>query len=165
MTEHTIKTTADRQSVAEEILSLPDGQKWLVKILKFDEAKTAAQNRCMWMWNREIGAYYGYTEDEMHEYFKERYLIRIKMETSDNFVALVEMLNEHDPESERYKKVARAIAAEITTTNLRSKPTAMYLTRIKFFAIHENIPITIPKKDEHDWLLGITRKRPKRLTI
>jgi hypothetical protein len=158
--EFTVETFTDKLKVMETVENLPDG-KWLVKVVPFDEARSAAQNRLLWKWNKEIGDYYGYTKDEMHEYFKERYLIRIKMETSENFVALANAINTYPKESDEYKQAAKALAAEITTRSLRVKQMFLYLARIKTFALHEGIPITIPKQDELDWLLGMKRNRPK----
>lgn len=163
--EYTISSPSDRIEVLRVIEELPEDDKWTVKVLKFDEAKTAAQNRLLWKWNTEIGDHYGYTPEEMHEYFKERYLINIKLQMCDYFGVLVEAVNLFEKGTEKYVSAAKALAKEITTRNLKSKPMAAYLTRIKFYAIHEQIPITIPKKDVNDWLLGLTRKRPKVIEI
>lgn len=79
-TEYTITSPPDRIEVLKVIEELPEDERWTVKILKFDDNKTGHQNRTLWMWNTEIGEYYGWTPEDMHEYFKERYLINIKLE-------------------------------------------------------------------------------------
>jgi hypothetical protein len=162
--ELTIDSPADRIEVLKAIEELPEEEKWTVKISPFDDNRSGGQRRLNWLWNTEIGSYYGYTPEEMHEYFKKRYLINIKAK-DDDFLAIVRAVNTYDPESEEYQKAATALAREITTTNLRWKPMSEFLSRIKQFALHEGIPITIPKQDELDWLLGIKRNKPKKTEI
>lgn len=158
--EYTITSPSDRIEVLKVIEELPEDERWTVKVSKFDDSRSGGQRRLNWLWNTEIGNYYGWSPERVHEYFKERYLINIK-KRDDNFLALVRAINLIDRDSEEYEKAARAIAREITTTNLKWRENSEFLTRIKNFALHEGIPITIPKQDELDWLLGVRRNKPK----
>ncbi len=160
-TEYTITSPSDRIDVLKVIEELAEDERWTVKVSKFDEAKTAAQNRLLWKWNTEIGAHYGYTPEEMHEYFKERYLINIKLQMCDYFGVLVEAVNLFEKGTEKYVSAAKALAKEITTRNLRAKQMSAYLSRLKTFAMHEGVPITIPRQEEEEWLLGVRRNKPK----
>lgn len=160
-TEYTITSPSDRIEILKVIEELPEDERWTVKVSKFSGAKTAAQNRLMWKWNTEIGAHYGYTPEEMHEYFKGRYLINIKLQMCGSFGVLVEAVNLFEKGTEKYEKAAKALAAEITTRNLKSEPMSAYLSRLKTFALHEGVPITIPRQEEEEWLLGIRRNKPK----
>lgn len=63
----------DREAVLSSIASLPDGS-YEVTITRRRTTRSISSNRLYWLWLDEIRKYTGYEREELHEYFKRKFL-------------------------------------------------------------------------------------------
>lgn len=63
-----------RQNAIRELQELDISKPMQVDIKPYKKSRTNAQNNLMWMWYPPIAEYTGYTEEELHEIFKEEFI-------------------------------------------------------------------------------------------
>jgi hypothetical protein len=71
-----VSNKTDREELVRRINALDLKKKFIAEIKVWRKVRTVPQNRLYWMWLRCITkeGESGYTEEELHEYFKKRYL-------------------------------------------------------------------------------------------
>jgi hypothetical protein len=159
MSEHEISTQRDRQAVADEILSLPDG-KWTIKIYPWAQSKTTKQNRLLWKWNTEIANHLGWTKEDVHEFLKEKFLLNILYEVDTGFARMADSIRKVKEYSrDDYNFIRSQVIAMVSTTRCKAPWMAHYLTAIKIFCFHEGIPITLPPDKEMKALCEIPEEQ------
>lgn len=159
MTEHTITTAEERQSVAEEILSLPDGR-WTVKIWPWKQKKTSAQRRTNWQWNTDIAGQTGQTKKEVHEMLKERFLWKIFYRDDPGYARAVDSVirvRKHDIHDAAYLR--KYILDNTHAEDCDVDQMAEFLTDIKRFAHEEELYIRIPRDKEWEWISEISEEK------
>lgn len=77
--KYTIATEKDRQWAQDFIAGLSiEGKKWELTIEPYRKRRTRSQNALYWAWVDEIARYVsehtGYEKEDVHEYFKGRWL-------------------------------------------------------------------------------------------
>ncbi len=111
-----------KQNAIDHISKLPEGDKWEVVIQEYKKKRTLAQNRLMFMWLPFLAEHFEYTVDQMHEELKYAF---IGEEAWTN-----------------RKGVSRV--RPISTTTLKVKEMAEYLTKIEVLANANDIKLPIP---------------------
>lgn len=115
-----------RQNAINHILKLPEGDKWEVVIREYKKKRTISQNNLMWMWLPYLADHFGYTVDQMHEELKYAF---IGEEAWTN-----------------RKGISRV--RPISTTTLKVKEMAEYLTKIEVLAGSFDIKLPTPHDRE-----------------
>lgn len=131
MKTHTIIDGATASKAREAIGNLDLSRPWVVTIKQFRPKRTIQQNKLMWMWINEVAGYVadytGYTEREIHAFFKEQFLKPKLIEINGRF------------------------AQERTTTELEIPEMVEYLNRIHAWATTElGMTLTLPKEQRHE---------------
>lgn len=152
-TELTITTKKTMELVIDTIRQLPDG-KWTVKIFPWVQDRTTAQNRLMWKWLGEIGEHFGWEADEAHEFFKEKFLLRIRYRDDPEFARMADVIAKMKRGDDK-TFVRQWVIKEVSTTKFNAKQMAEYLNKMKRFAHENEANITIPPDRELKWLCGI----------
>lgn len=156
-TERTITTEASKELVINELRQLPEG-KWTVKIYPWAQKRTTALNRLMWMWLTEIGEAYKMDAEEMHAYFKEKYLLNILYRDDPSFARMSDAIkNVKGHSRDDYHLIKKQVTDLVSTTGLSVKQMVEYLNKIKMFAHHEGVNITIPPDKEWEFMCGIKK--------
>ena len=114
----------NKQDAINYILSLPDDGKHEVVVQEYKKKRSLAQNRLYWSWLPFLAKHFGYSDDEMHEELKYAF---IGEEAWTN-----------------RKGVVRS--RPLSTTTLKTKEMAEYLTKIEVLA--DSNDITLPKPYE-----------------
>lgn len=120
-----------RSNCIDEISKIDITKPIEVTIKPYKKNRTNSQNALMWMWLLDIAAHFGYTEDELHEVLKVRFL-GVERKTVGN-IDLVQ---------------------PISTTTLSTKQMAEYLLKIEALAESNNIALRRPD----DYMLAIYGK-------
>lgn len=149
-----IESLSDISKAIEMVKKLPLSPKHTITIRPGGRVRSIEQNRLLWKWNAEIGEQHlGYTAEEIHEEFKKMFLVRIFYRDDDEYAALGELVR--DGKNHMCYEVARKQLIRMTsTTKCSTKQMAEYLGKIKQFALSNDIPITIPKDKDLEWLLS-----------
>lgn len=159
--ERTITTKASKELVIDEIRQLPKG-KWTVEIFPWAQKRTTALNRLMWMWLTEIGKKYGWTKEDAHTYFKERYLLNILYREDPSFARMSDAIkNVKDDSPDDYHLIRKQVIDLVSTADLKVNQMLEYLDNIKMFAHHEGVNITIPPDKEWEFMCGIKKGKVK----
>ena len=95
-----------------------------ISIKQYKPNRSAAQNRIYWRWIQIISDDLGYTKDELHA------VLAVK------FLGVVDI-----------SCMGESITQPVSTTSLKVKEMADYLTRIEVFAASE-LGIVLPNKDD-----------------
>lgn len=157
--ERTITTESSKELVIDEIRQLPEGR-WTVKIYPWAQKRTTALNRLMWMWLTEIGDHYGLISEEAHAYFKERYLLNIMYRDDPSFARMSDAIkNVKDNSPDDYHLIRKQVIDLVSTTKLNVDQMLEYLGKIKIFAHHEGINITIPPDKEWEFMCGVKKRK------
>jgi hypothetical protein len=107
---------------------------WSVDIKKYKPNRSLAANRLYWRWIQIISDDLGYTKDELHA------VLAVK------FLGVVDI-----------SCMGENITQPVSTTSLKVKEMADYLTRIEVFASSE-LGIVLPNKDDEYYeAMGIRR--------
>jgi hypothetical protein len=110
-----------RRNAINELQGLDISKLIEVTIKPHKKNRSNSQNNLMWMWLPDIARHFGYTEDELHELLKVRFL-GIEEKIVDG----------------------RTLIQPISTTKLTTKQMAEYLTKIEILARANNIRLKIP---------------------
>jgi hypothetical protein len=165
MTEITIKTPKDRARAVEEINSLPEDKRWLVKITDWTGQRTAAQNKLLWKWNTEVGEHYGDTKRDAHLMLKELFLCHIFIRDDPGYAAMAAAIKKVKGEDfESYLALKKKVLELTSTTDCNPAQMVEYLTSIKLWCFHQKIKITIPKDEEFEWMCHVPKKKQKNKT-
>lgn len=137
---------------AKEILDrLPLEPLHEVVIKEHKVNRSLAQNALMWKWLGLIGPDLGYTKDEAHEVYKEKFLINIFLATPDKHQAVSEMwLSIRQLHKEGQGQIARSLernlAQLVSTTEASVAEMREYLTDIDHHAA--SLDIRLPRPEE-----------------
>lgn len=119
-----VVTAADKDTVREYLDKMPEGKRYDVSIVLHREKRTVDQNRLMWLWLACISAETGTDKDDLHRFFKQKYL-------------------GFDTKTIMGKKVYE----ERSTTALDTAQFKQYLDRIQIFANAE-LGIILPNPED-----------------
>lgn len=64
----------DKRAVMAYLDRLPEGKTYNVTIVRHRERRTVDQNRLLWLWVNCISDETGQDKDDLHEYFKQKFL-------------------------------------------------------------------------------------------
>lgn len=64
----------DKRAVMAYLDRLPEGKTYNVTIVRHRERRTMDQNRLLWLWVNCISDETGQDKDDLHEYFKQKFL-------------------------------------------------------------------------------------------
>lgn len=64
----------DKRAVMAYLDKLPEGKTYNVTIVRHRERRTMDQNRLLWLWVNCISDETGQDKDDLHEYFKQKFL-------------------------------------------------------------------------------------------
>lgn len=113
-----------KQEAINYILGL-EGNKWEVVIQEHKRKRSLSQNRLMWMWIPYLAKNFGYSDDEMHEELKYAFI---------------------GEQSYTNRKGIKRVRPK-STTDLKTKEMAEYLTKIEILANNHDVILPIP----HDY--------------
>jgi hypothetical protein len=156
MDEYTITDKPSMEAAIKAIKGLDFAKKYLVKIYKWSQVRTTAQNRLLWKWYTEIGKDRGWTKEAVHEYYKEKFLIKIYYRDDPGYARMADAINDakkHDRVS--WIDLRDQVIKLTSTRGATANQMAEFLTSIKMDAYHEGIKITIPPDTEFKWLCDI----------
>ena len=121
--------------------------KQLVTTQKFKLDRSAEQNALMWKWLTVIGNELGNTKDEMHEIYKEKYLISIFVRDDPGYAAMAAAIKQLRYQSNTdYQDIRKQVIKMTSTTKCNVKQMREYLTDIKQHASSElNITLPLPE--------------------
>lgn len=111
-----------KQDSINYILTLPDDGKFEVVIKEYKKKRSLAQNRLYWMWIPYLAKHFGYTDDEMHDELKYAFI-------GENVYTNRKGVQRTKPKS---------------TTKLKTKEMAEYLTKIEVLAVSNDVILPMP---------------------
>lgn len=123
-----VSNIGSRRAAVAYIEQLPDGKPFEVSITRKRERRTLDQNRLYWLWLGAISAECGHTPDELHAYFKAKYLARKSVAVFGEQAVL-----------------------DVTTRDLTKEQMTAYLERVQAFAASE---LAIPLPNPEDVYFG-----------
>lgn len=125
----------DRGRIIKYLMAINIDKPLEVSVKPYKPNRSAAQNRIYWKWIQIISDDLGYTKDELHA------VLAVK------FLGVVDI-----------SCMGESITQPVSTTSLKVKEMADYLTRIEVFAASE-LGIVLPNRDdEYFEALGIKRR-------
>ena len=119
-----INTFSDKQRVKDFIDALPD-KRYEISINVHRDKRSYPQNRLMWLWYTCIADETGEDSEELHKFFKEKFLKR-----------------------EHFKVFGEVLEDTISTTSLNTQEFKEYLDNIQRFASSE-LGIILPLPTDH----------------
>ena len=111
-----------KQDSINYILTLPDDGKFEVVIKEYKKKRSLAQNRLYWMWIPYLAKHFGYTDDEMHDELKYAFI-------GEDVYTNRKGVQRTKPKS---------------TTKLKTKEMAEYLTKIEVLAVSNDVILPMP---------------------
>lgn len=103
-----------------------------VNIKPYKKNRTNSQNSVLWMWYKPLGNHLGYTSEQLHEVLKIRFL-GIDEKTIDGELIRI-------PKS---------------TTKLKTKEMAEFLTKVEILA--RSLNVTLPYPDDYKYAMFLER--------
>ena len=126
-----------------------------IEINEYSKNRTVAQNKLYWKWLTAISEHTGHTKDEMHEIYKERFLVKIFERDNTEYAEMIQTLRklykEHPEDSIMlFKHVTRLTS----TTQANVKQFTEYLRDIEQDCFSNQIPLPMPD-DEYKLAMGV----------
>lgn len=118
-----------RRENCKEFIDKLDNKTYEVHIKEHKKNRTKSQNDTYWMWLADIASHFGYTEEELHETLKVRFL------GVDEYI--VDGVTLRKPKS---------------TTKLKTKEMAEYMLKVEMLARQNDIRLRIP--DDYKYAMG-----------
>ena len=124
--------------------------KTLVVVKNVEESLSEAQRGLYWVWVGVIAADLGNTKDEQHQYFKERYLLKIYINDPENhpeFVGVAEnmrIIKERCPE--QYAANRALVLAGVSTLDATKENMAELLKEVENMARSNQIRLPAPPR-------------------
>ncbi len=98
--------------------------------------RSAEQNSLMWLWLTEIGNATGHSKDEMHRFYKEKFLISIFVRDDPDYAEMAAAIKAVKAVGARQHKALRDQVIELTsTTKCSVGQMKEYLNEIKRHAV------------------------------
>jgi len=119
--DFTILTKTDKESVKSYIDLIPVGSRYDISIIKYRHKRSLSQNSLYRLWLKCISAETGNDVDDLHDYFKRRFLSNS-----------VEIFGEE-------------CDFGISTTKLNTVEFTAFLDKVQRFAANEGIPLPNPE--------------------
>lgn len=69
-----VEKARDKQAVVAYLDRLPEGKAYDVTVVRHRERRSVDQNRLLWLWIKCISDETGQDKDDLHEYFKQKFL-------------------------------------------------------------------------------------------
>ena len=69
-----VEKARDKQAVMAYLDRLPEGKAYDVTVVRHRERRSVDQNRLLWLWIKCISDETGQDKDDLHEYFKQKFL-------------------------------------------------------------------------------------------
>ena len=69
-----VEKARDKQAVVAYLDRLPEGKAYDVTVVRHRERRSVDQNRLLWLWIQCISDETGQDKDDLHEYFKQKFL-------------------------------------------------------------------------------------------
>lgn len=144
-----IKTEEIRMRALVAIESLPLEQVHEVLIRPYHKDRSAAQNSLYWKWMTIIGADLGESKDEVHENFKDKWLVSLYERDDPDYAEMIQSLR--SVWQQGMKKEAldlrKRIVALTSTTTATVAQMSEYMQEIENFAVTLGIKLPCPDED------------------
>ena len=151
MKKITVETLDDLDivlKITRNLLEINGKQEVTIKNFKRD--RSAEQNSLLWKWQTEIANELGNTKEEIHEIYKEKFLIGIFVRDDEEYASMATAIRAVEDGHQR-QSIRRKVIALTSTTDCSVKQMSEYLDNIKLHAATElNFRVSLP---EHQGLL------------
>ena len=124
--KRSIRTELDREMTIAHIKRLDLSKQFTVEIKQKRTARSLPQNRLMWLWLTCLEVETGNNRNDLHEYFKEKFLIAEE------------------------RKVFNSVILTRSTSGLNTAQMKDYLDKIQIFASTE-LGIKLPDPEDQRW--------------
>jgi hypothetical protein len=118
-----------------------------VIVQEYKKDRSAVQNSLMWYWFTIISNGWGWSKDEVHDYYKRRFLVRIYERDDIGYALMINSVRK--VYSQGFKKDAHAMMKHIvkltSTTNAKVKQFMEYLKDIERDAASKGIMLPRPE--------------------
>lgn len=121
-------------------------------IISDDESRSQAQNRLYWQWVACLADELGLGKDELHIYFKRRFLAKIYAKDDADFAKMADAVHhcKRHLSTQEYEAMAVAVASIISTTKATTEQFGEYLTDIENWAVQQGC--ILPVSDDLLWV-------------
>lgn len=155
-----IETEDDIAKMAKAVLVKLtfDGKKLLVTCNLYKRNRSLEQNALYWKWMTIISNELGYSKEETHKIYKEKFLLAIFYRDDQEYrqmshsIAAIKKTN-----MKEHLAIRKKVIALTSTTDASTEQMCEYLTNIKYHAQGE-LNIQLPSPDEYDLLLCTGKK-------
>lgn len=118
-----------------------------VIVRKYKKDRTAAQNSLYWKWNTITGSELGWTKDDAHDHFKEKFLVHIYERDDKDYAAMINAIRKVYKLG--YKEDAKTMFNQIvkltSTTDANVKQFTEYLNDIDHYMTSKGIILPHPE--------------------
>lgn len=158
-TQIVLITEEHRQRALFILESVPLGPVHELRICEHKKDRSAAQNSLLWKWNTVIGIELGQLKDEVHEHYKDKFLVSIYERDDPDYAAMIQALRDVWKAGMKNEAVnlRKQIVALTSTTKASVKQFAEFLTDIEHDAAALAIRLPHPKDIYFD---AMGEKRP-----
>ena len=117
-----------------------------------DETRSQAQNRLYWQWVHILADKKGWSDDEMHLYFKRKFLALILARDDGEMLETIESLKvaKNSLPLSHYERLARNVADGIRSSRVNTKQFTEYLNGIEQWAYLQGVALPVP--DDLRWV-------------
>lgn len=150
-----IETEEDIAAMAKAVLVklTLDDKKLLVTCKKYERNRSLEQNALYWKWITIISNEIGYSKEEMHEIYKEKFLLKIFCRDDKEYMEMAKSIAALKPNNKKeYLAIRKKVINLTSTTKANISQMCEYLTSIKFHAQGE-LDIQLPMPEEEDLLV------------
>jgi len=125
-------------------IELVKGTPMEIEVRPVKKARSRNQNSLYWKWLTIIAEETGSAKDELHEHFKERFLIPMLVrDENDSFMKVHQEIWNTRPGFE-HEASRKWIIQNLTTTTLSVKSMAEYLNEVNQFSLSLGIVLPLP---------------------
>jgi hypothetical protein len=144
-----LKTPELKRHAVEVITALAiDGPLMEVVIREHKKNRSLDANACYWKWLTVIGAELGESKDELHERFKEKWLVSIYERDDPDFAEMLQSLRAVYRQGMKTEALAlrKRIVALTSTTTATVAQMAEYMQSVEHFAAETGIRLPFPEE-------------------
>jgi hypothetical protein len=127
---------------------------YCLELKEYSKIRSLAQNSIYWKWLGAISKHTGHTDDELHDIYKEKFLVKIYERDDTKYAEMIRTLRnlykDHPKES---MELFRAVIRLTSTTKAKVKQFTEYLEKIERDCFDNKIPLPM-KDDEYSIAMG-----------
>jgi len=128
------------------IKALPLAPEHEIIIREHKKDRSAGQNALMWVWLTIIGAYLGESKDDLHERFKDKWLVSIYERDDPEYAEMIQALRAvwRQGMKKEALELRKRIVALTSTTTATVPQMAEYLAEMENFAMRVGVKLPSP---------------------